>query len=369
MSHQVLRLSFLIFTLFAVFSTNADTGQSIKTRIAVISSYHQAYLWSQDTNRGVIAGLLEHGYLDDIKQGGVYSRDDQVESTRAVIKKWWMDTKRRNSQSEIKETVIRIVAELDAYRPDMILLGDDNATKYIGGHYIDSEVPVVFWGVNGNPLKYDLLDSIERPGHNVTGIYQAGYLREGIIELKKLLPEVQTMGVLADDSPTGRAKAKELMRFQRQGQLPVEIVEMVVTNSYQTWKEGALRMKDKVDAFFVLNHNTLKDEVGQPVDQLRAGNWYLQNIRKPDIGHERQFVVEGMLCAVDDSGFKQGYEAVKVAHRILEDGESPAEIRSYAPTQGPFIVNLERAEMLGILDRIQNSPQVEETIEKALALE
>ena len=72
-----------------------------KTRIAIVSSYHREYLWSQETNTGVIIAMLEFGYLDNDQQGVKYTRDDYVESSRAVIKKLWMDTKRKNSREQI----------------------------------------------------------------------------------------------------------------------------------------------------------------------------------------------------------------------------------------------------------------------------
>ena len=228
---------------------------------------------------------------------------------------------------------------------------------------------MVFWGVNGSPPKYGLLDSIEIPGHNVTGVYQADYLKESITFLKGLLPEIYKVGVLSDDSLTGRTKVKEINQMSRSGEMPIKIVKTVLTNSYKTWKSEALAMQDKVDAFFVLNHNTLKDAQGRPLDQMEVGAWYLRHIKKPDISYERHFVVEGMLSGVGDSGVKQGYEAMKIAHRILHGGEDPAKISVYAPERGNFVINRERAQMLGILQRIEKDPMIEEWIEKSLALE
>ena len=158
-----------------------------------------------------------------------------MESSRAVIRKWWMDTKRHNTLAEIKVTVAKIMRELDAFAPDIVLLGDDNATNYVGNQYIDGGTPVVFWGVNGNPLKYGLIDSIEHPGHNVTGVYQAGYLKEGVSWLTQLLPDVKTIAVLSDDSETGRAKAKGLQRLAREGELPVTLV---TPSSPVPWQPG-----------------------------------------------------------------------------------------------------------------------------------
>ncbi len=339
-----------------------------KFRIIVVSSYHREYLWSQDTNAGVTAALLDFGYLDNVEQGKRFWEDDYVESSTTVVRKLWMDTKRRNRLSEIADAVAQIIAEIEKFDPDIILLGDDNAANYVGSHYLDTELPVVFWGINGTPMKYGLLESMERPGHNITGIYQAGYLREGLVALKTLLPEIERFAVLSDDSPTGRSKAKEFLRWARRGELPLELVDVVVTNEFETWKRRALELQERVDVFFVLNHNTLRTADGKTVEQLEVGRWYLTNIKRPDIAHERHFVREGILSAVEDSGYKQGYEALRVADRILRNGEKPADISVYAPEQGPFIVNAERARGLGIEDRILNHPLVEETIEFCLAL-
>lgn len=362
---------FILFcVLLALLGWSASTrAEPVKVRIAIVSSYSADYLWSQDTNAGVIAALRDLDYLDSDSQGRRFTADDAVESSLAVIRKWWMDTKRHNSKSEIKATVVRILKGLEAFSPDIVLLGDDNATRYFGNQYIDSDTPVVFWGVNGNPMKYGLIDSVERPGHNITGVYQAGYLKEGVSSLTQLLPEVKTIAVLADDSETGRAKAKGLQRLASNGELPVTLVETVITGSLGTWQARALALQPRVDAFFVLNHNTLRDRDGKTVDQMAVGAWYLRHIRKPDVGHEKQFVEEGMLCAVDDSGFKQGYEAVRIMDRILGSGEAPADIAVYAPTRGEFIVNMQRAAMLGLTGVVAGSPLVESRVDKALALE
>jgi ABC-type uncharacterized transport system substrate-binding protein len=346
----------------------ASQAEGKKFRIAVVSSYHREYLWSQDTNRGVVAALLEFKYLDNEAQAQEYTVKDAVESSRAVLRKFWMDSKRNDSEAALAAATARLVPELETFAPDLLLLGDDNAAQCIGGHYLDSDLPVVFWGINGLPLKYGLLDSLEKPGHNVTGVYQTGYLKDCFVYFKKLVPSIQTFAVLADASETARAKTKELEKLARQGELPLTLTEMVVTNSLAEWKARALALQDKVDAFFVTNHNTLKDEQGKPVDQLDIGAWYLTHILKPDCGDQRQFVEEGMLACVDDSGFKQGYEAVKMAHAILAQGRKPADIPVIAPERGPFIVNRMRARMLGLEETIKDNALIEEYVDTAAAL-
>jgi len=360
-------LTVLVVLFLSLCMTQVVYGASEKSRIFVVSSYHKEYLWSQDTHAGVCAALLDFNFLDNEKQVKEYTENDYVESSKTVIKKVWMDTKRKNSMKEIAAASASILKEAKKFKPDIILLGDDNAANYIGNLYIDTKIPVVFWGINGLPLKYGLIDSIEKPGHNVTGIYQAGYLKENVEYLKKLVPGIQTFAILSDDSPTGRSKAKELEQLASEGKLAIKLVETVVTNSLSEWKSKALRVQKKVDAFFMLNHNTIKDEHGNPVEQLKIGAWYLRNIKKPDCAHEKQFATEGVLLVVDDSGFKQGYEALKIAYQILEKGKNPANIAVHPPDRGPVIVNRQRAHMLGI--DISGKAFIEEFVDNALALE
>jgi len=356
------------YLLLSTFPAIADEGKPKRRyKIFIVDSYHSEYLWSEDTHEGVCAGLIEFGFLENKDQVVEFTKKDYVESSSALVKKTWMDTKRKNTRSDIGVATNRVVNEITKFSPDLILLGDDNAANYIGNQFIDTGIPVVFWGINGLPLKYGLLESLDHPGHNVTGVYQAGYLTECLEFLKRVTPNIKTFAILSDDSPTGRSKAKTLQNLYNVGQLPAKLVESVVTNSLSEWKSKALKLQNKVDAFFMLNHNSIKDRRGNPVDQLEIGAWYLRNVKIPECAQEKQFAIEGMLCICDDSGYNQGYEALKLAHRILNKGENPSDIRVKAPPRGPFILNRERAKMLNIATNAEMG--IEEYIEKALALE
>lgn len=362
------RLLVLLLCIGTWYPLLSMAAQTQKIRIAIVDSYHPEYIWSQQTNDGVVAGLLEFGYLDTDLQVTAYTDTYQAESSRAIIKKYWMDSKRKKSRAEITLELRRITDELTKFKPDIILLGDDNAAKYVGNHYLDTDIPVVFWGVNGEPLKYGLLDSVEQPGHNITGIYQAGYHLDCVRNLQRLLPHIKTIAVLSDDSPTGRAHAKMIKRYGDEGSLPATVIKVVITNSYSQWQKEALALQDQVDAFFISNHNTLDDDNGQHVNDLDAAAWFLENIHKPSTTPSSYMVKEGFLATVDDAGFDQGFEATKIAHSILSEGRKPAEIASYAPDRGPVVVNRWRARMLGIEAQInQHADIIDEFVEDSAA--
>jgi ABC-type uncharacterized transport system substrate-binding protein len=357
-------------TLSPTTMVSSDQALPQKTRFMVVSSYHREYIWSQETNAGLTSALRELGYLDTNVQIEQFTRDDFVESSRAVVKKAWMNTKQKNKKNEIAETLERITKEIDAFKPDIILLGDDNAANYVGNYYLDTQTPIVFWGINGLPVKYGIVDSLEKPGHNVTGVYQMGYHYECFEYLQKVIPSVQTVAVLSDDSPTGRAHAKRIQRFSEDGQLPVKIAEIVITNSFAEWKAKALALQEKVDAFYVATHNTMVDEKGDHVDYLEVAAWYLRNIHKPETTPAKFLLEEGFFSTVEDSAFKQGYEALMLAHRILTEGVDPGVTPPTFPTKGPFIINRGRARMLGLEEAVsKNEKIIDEFIDTMVALE
>jgi len=345
----------------------AAHSQTKKIRIFVVSSYHREYLWSQDTNKGLCAALKDFKFIDNDQQAEEYTKNDFLETDTLVLKKEWMDSKRKSKKDEIIAITTRIVKDIKEFNPDLILLGDDNATNFIGAHFFNSSIPVVFWGVDFNPFAYGYIDTLKHPGHNVTGVYQAEYIKESLVYLKKIFPSIKTFAILSDASETGLAKSRAVVKLSEAGQLPLTLVDQVLTNSFSEWQAKALEFQDKADAFYVVNYGTLRDDEGVYVDSLKAAAWYLSHIKKPEASPEKQFIQEGMLLSVDDSGFKQAYEAVRMVDMILHQKKNPADIPVIAPTRGAIMVNRQRAAALGL--DLAHEGFIEEYIDKARASE
>ncbi len=356
----------LLWLVLAALPAVAAAAEKQK-RIFIVSSYHKGYIWSQSTQRGVSAAMRKYGYFENDLQAKRLADTDGVETPSVIVKKVWMDTKKKDSRPDMASATSRIMAEIRRFAPDLVLLGDDNAANYIGNQLLDMKTPVVFWGINGLPLRYGLVDRLDAPGHNVTGVWQSGYHKESLDLLKRLAPKAQTFGILACDSESSRPNVKMIEQLAQRGLLPLKLVDKVVTNSLEDWKAGALSMSKRVDALFVLNHDTLRDSNGKHVDMLAAGRWYLNNIKIPEASHEDQFVLEGMLLTANDSGYNQGYLAFEMAYGILEQGLNPARMAIKTPERGPYLVNRNRARALGI--RLEDAMYlIDEVIEKSAAL-
>ena len=98
-----------------------------KKRIIVVSSYHREYLWSQETNKGFCDAMLKQGYFDTRDQAEEYTRRDYVETSKVVIKKLWMDAKRRKRREAKIQSASEITRTIREFDPTLIFLGDDDA--------------------------------------------------------------------------------------------------------------------------------------------------------------------------------------------------------------------------------------------------
>ncbi|MBF0595671.1 MAG: hypothetical protein HQL22_12005 [Candidatus Omnitrophica bacterium] len=359
-----------VLTVFLIaFIVMAPTVQAApgKLRIFVVSSYHRDYLWSQQTQQGFCAALKDFKFLETDQQIEDFTKNDVLETDTVVLKKAWMDTKRKSGKGDIAAATENVMNQIKAFAPSLVVLGSDNATNFVGSSLIDTGTPVVFWGVTATPRKYGYIDSVDHPGHNITGVYKAGYYKESLLNLKKLVPAVKTFAILSDDSETARAKIKVLEKNAEDGNLPLRLVDTVVADSFADWKARALAIQGKVDAFYLTNFASLKNDDGSTVDVMKAGAWYLTHIKKPEAVGEKQLVQVGMLVAADESGYKQGYEAGRMVDLILHGKKNPAEIAVVAPSRGAIMVNKLRAQALGI--DLTGKDFIEETVEGSKALE
>ncbi len=361
MKIKLMLLVLLLGVIFASGINGAVDNETGKKRILVVESYHREYRPSQQSNNGFCDAMFKFGYFDNKDQIAEFTKKDYVETSKAVIKKLWMDSKRKSSKAEKEEASIKIYKIAEEFKPDLIFLGEDNATDYMGRKYLDSHVPVVFWGVNNTPIKYGLLERVDRPGHNVTGVYQSGYYVESLQLLKSIAPDVRTLAVLSDNTPSGRSHTKKIRYYARKSALPLTLVETVSTGDFEDWKKRALELQEKVDAFFTAQYSGLKDREGNYVPTRDVASWYLSHITIPEAAGFKFIIEEGMLCGVNDSSYNQGYEAAIIAHDILANGADPASYPARTPKRGTLMVNKRRADMLGI--KLAEEMEIEEYID------
>ncbi|WP_291328444.1 hypothetical protein [Desulfovibrio sp. UCD-KL4C] len=161
---------FFIFTCLTAFAENSE----IK-KIFIVSSYSGKDLCGFPQYQGVLEAVAKAGFKDG-KNIKIYT--------------YAMDSKKTNNTPPlIKSQAGIVLAKIRDVHPDVVVVVDDNAFGAVGLKLLDSDISVVFSGMNGQPEDYNdtvkWMNSRQKPGHNITGIVEKLHFVEAFKVQKK----------------------------------------------------------------------------------------------------------------------------------------------------------------------------------------
>jgi ABC-type uncharacterized transport system substrate-binding protein len=308
------KLCFIISVLLLVAVLGCITPSE---KVLLIFSYHPEHPWVVEETRGA---------------------EDILEERGVETEKFYLDTKRNTSTEWKEEVAEEAVRKIDDFKPDLVIVFDDNACELVAKEYIGESLPFVFCGMNGEPEDYGF------PAQNITGVIERHHLEATIELLRRLVPDVEKLAIMSDDSPTSQAFITRVRNIIP----PIEISEFYTTNDFDAWKAEVNRFQTNVDAIGIYVYHTIKENSEEqslpPEDVL---GWTLENSELPGFAFSDFTVRDGVLCGVTVSGYEQGMTAAEIAIRIL-NGETPADITIKCPEEGTPMINEIRAEELNI---------------------
>lgn len=243
-----------------------------------------------------------------------------------------------NANIKTKEAV----ALIEEWAPDMIYATDDPAQEYvIEPNYRNSDIPIIFTGINNDIEIYDYENS-----DNIAGVFERLRFVDSVNLLKQLYPSAKKIVVVADDFPQW---VSVLRRFESQeDNISLSVVDYKIYETFEEYKEGVLGYESVVDAIVFLGLNTLKDENGISVPRRDVIRWNIENLDLPDVTFWGFVVGEGTLMAVETISSEEGEIAAEIAKDILIEGKTPSDIPYVLTKKGQRYINLARAEMFGL---------------------
>jgi putative tryptophan/tyrosine transport system substrate-binding protein len=228
--------------------------------------------------------------------------------------------------------------ELVHLKVDMLLasstpsaLAAKNATRTI---------PIVFYSV-ADPVAAGLVDSLARPGGNITGhtIIMAALAGKRLELLKETVPKLSRVAVLWNPHNPGNAlNWKESQLPARELGLQLHSVAVSSADKYESaFKEATIARSAALavaqDSLTVSNQKLIAD--------LAAKN------RLPAIYPRRDFVDSGGLMSYGPDEVEPFQRSAVMVDKILK-GAKPADLPVEQPTKFEFIINLNAAKQIGL---------------------
>ena len=319
----VLKLVFLALLFGFVIFQKAQ-----RPRILVMHSYQTDYAWVNEVNTG-LERILDQGH-------------------DAIVRYHYMDLKNHTEEDFRRTATATSIQTIEKWQPDVVVLIDDYAQKFVGTKYIDHKsVSVVFAGVNGEIETYGY-DKAE----NVCGILERKPLaavRETLVMIAMArgfnmgdttgnIPKVVYIG---DKSQSVNSDIETFNRYDWAG---LEWLPPLQAGTFDEWKAAVNTANSQADIILISDYRQVHVVPGGK-EFVKPGEiiaWTESNSQIPILGMGTVNVLDGGMMMVGASGYEQGEVAAKMALAITE-GKSPKDL-SVTRTK-MFIVAVRKSSM------------------------
>jgi ABC-type uncharacterized transport system substrate-binding protein len=232
----------------------------------------------------------------------------------------------------------RHAAELVVLAPDAILA---HGTTTLGPLLQATHtVPIVF-PIAGDPVAAGFLDSLARPGGNVTGFMTVEHsMGAKLLELlKQIAPSMTRAAVIRDAAnPSGLGQFSAVQTVAPS--LGVEVKPVNVRDADEIERTVAVFARSP-NGGLIVTATARAQHHREFLIALAARH------KLPAVYFERNFVDAGGLISYGPNYIEQYRLAAAYVDRILK-GEKPADLPVQAPTKYQLVINLKAAKAIGI---------------------
>ncbi len=307
MKKIIILFSLAYLILYTAISHSDDYSDK---KVLYVNSYHPGYSWSDREQAAAMEVLVNSG---------------------VQIKVLYMDTKNNSSEDFKENAAFEVKKVIKVYKPDVLIVADDNAFKYVVmPYYRNAKLPVVFCGINWDISEYGA------PYKNTTGMLEIGHIEIVYKHIKRFVGG-DKIAFLGPDVLSEHKNAEYYGRFVKGGFDRVEFV-----SDFKAWKDKYLQLQEEVDLIFFPGPAGIKDWQAQ-----EAAEFGFNNMKIP-MGTESTEMMSFCLIGADKEAEEQGEYAAYAALEILK-GKRPTDIPVAMNKKGKLMINLKVADKLNII--------------------
>ncbi len=327
----------IFFVFFILLNLNSILikAETFK-KVFIIHSYSLSNITSVPQHAGIVEVLRSSGIPMDIKV-------------------FYMQTKTKYITPEaIKKRANMAINMIKNYKPDVVIVVDDNACRDVMLRLVDSSYKFVFTGMNMPPEEYNkkirFMESRERPGHNITGVFERLYVATSIGFISQVVPTIKRCFIFVSTSPTGIATKKSILYElnKRNLNIPVDIFTVHTLKQYVNKLNWINESFSREHVIIIPVLDRLVSERGI-MTLKEIVEFTVANSRVLDIGSGPTLnAIKLGLFGGTGVDFKvMGRQAAEKAVMILK-GKSPKNIPIEDSKGYNIVINLKRARELGI---------------------
>ena len=308
---------FVLGAMLFAFCFSVKAQQAKIQRIGYLTGTREPTRDAPDANRDAFRqGLRELGYIE--------GKNIQVEYRYAAVN---------------PDRAASLVAELLHLKVNVIV--SPVASGILAAKQATKTIPIVI-ATNQDPVATGLVDSLARPGVNITGLTRLTRELAGkrLELLTEVVPTISGVGVLLDaESTVARIAFREYETAGKTLKIPLQSIE-VRSSNHDFEKAFQTAARARVSALITLRNPLLID------NRTRIADLAIKN-RLPSMSEGSVFVEAGILASYSSDENDSFRRAATYVDKILK-GATPADLPVEQPTKFEFVINLKTAKQIGV---------------------
>ena len=239
----------------------------------------------------------------------------------------------RAAQADMRR-VPALAAELIKLKPDLLLCVSDACRRDT------TQIPIVFTQV-GDPVRLGLVDSIARPGGNVTGIanLRADLTAKRLDLFRETVPSLRRVLVTYDPRRIEEQEAVTAARAVAR-RLGLTLLEHPISSPLEIEPALADLEEGGRDGILIVQAGTNLNVPGRSLEVATSN-------KLPTMYPASFWSAFGALVSYGPDQYAQGRQAARLAHKIFT-GTPPAQIPVELPDLIELVVNLKTAKRLSL---------------------
>ena len=283
----------------------------------------------QEQKSVAVTAIVEHPALDAARDG---IRDELAAEGWVIGKN--LEFSYESAQGN-PATAAQIARQFVGDAPDVIVpISTPSAQAVVAA---TKDIPVVFTAVT-DPLGAKLVDSLEQPGGNVTGMSDLSPIGLHLDLIKEIMPDAARLGVIYNPGEANSVTLVELIKLEAPLR-DLAVVEAAAPRSSDVLA-AAQSLVGKVDAIYVPTDNTVVTAL-EAIVKVGTDN------QLPVFAGDTDSVPRGAIAALGFNYYDVGRQTGKIVARVL-NGEAPGEIAVQGIEITELHVNPAAAEAMGV---------------------
>jgi putative ABC transport system substrate-binding protein len=238
------------------------------------------------------------------------------------------------------ERLPALARELVDLKPDLIITSSPQPSRAVKN--ATSTIPIVFIAV-ADPVRVGLVESLARPGGNVTGVatvVPGGFIAKALEVLTQAVPKATRIAVLLNPSNevTNALFPVEAPPAARQLGVKLQVLEVRSPEGIERAIDAAVQQH--ADALWVVGDPIFHNPAQRIPDLAARANL-------PAMYLVREMVAAGGLMSYGPDFIELNRRGAVYADRILK-GAKPADLAVEQPTKFQLVINLKTAKALGV---------------------